>query len=166
MRKLQTLLALSLCLPSIASTQTRHPFEQQVQQEMSMLLRDNPITLFLDWLASPFVQNILLLIIIMSSLYCITFLILHILMIREVLPPDMTIFLKNWIGIEEPVAVVNSKHPTPFELEQRRLQNGDAIMELGTPITANINFLDETKAGTKELKEKLMGRKIEIVLSE
>lgn len=165
MRKLQTLLALSWCFPSMASTQTGYPTEQQLHQELSMLFRDNPITLFIDWLATPVVQNILLFLIIMCMLYCLTVIILNGLIVREVLPPDMTIFLKDLIGIEEPVAVVNREHPTPFELEQCRLQNGNAMMELGNPILATINFLEETTAETKALKRKLIGKKIEIVLS-
>lgn len=165
MRKLQTLLAVSVCIPSIANTQTGHPFEHQVQKEMSMLLGDNPLTFFLDWLASPVVQNIMLFLIIMSILYCTTLIILQLLMIREVLPADWTVFLKNWIRLDKPVDVVNRKHPTPFELEQRRLQNRNVTRELGQPMLATINFLDRTKEETKELRQKLVGKKIEIVLS-
>lgn len=165
MRKSQTLLAVSVCVPSIANTQTRHPFEDSLQQEMSMLLGNNPITLFLDWLAAPVVQNILLFLTVMSILYCITLIILHTLMIREALPSDWTDLLKNWISIDKPVGVVNRKYPTPFELEQRRLQHTNVLMELGQPILATVNFLDKTKEETEGLRQQLIGRKIEIVLS-
>jgi len=165
MRKLQTLLAISVCVPSIANTQTRDSIEQQFQQEMSMLFKDNPIALFIDWLASPVVQNILLLLTVMSILYCITLIMLQMLMIREVLPSNWTVFLKNWINIHKPVAVLNRKHPSPFELEQRRLQNGNATMEVGQPMLATINFLDKTKEETKELRQQLIGKKIEITIS-
>ena len=109
MRKLQTLLAISVCVPSIANSQTSHPYEQLVQKEMSIFLRDNPITLFIDWLASPTVQSIMLFITIISLLVCITILVLQLLMIREFLPTDWTIYLKNWISIDQPVAVVHPR---------------------------------------------------------
>jgi len=166
MRKLHTLLALSLCFPCRASAQTRHPFDDMLDQEISILLRDNPITLFIDWLASPVMQNTLLFLTIMSGIYCLTLILLNVLMIREVLPPDISTFLKNWISIDEPVAVVQRKHPTPFELEHNRLQNVVALRNLNQPIFATINFKDETTEELKEIKEKLMGRKIEIVLSD
>lgn len=165
MRKLQTLLVISVCVPSIANTQTRHPFEDSLQQEMSMLLGDNPITVFLDWLASPVVQNISLFLTIICIGYCITIIMLHILMIREALPANWTIFLKDWISLDQPVAVVNRKYPTPFELEQRRLQQRNATIELGQPMLATINFLDKTTEEAKELRQQLMGKKIEIILS-
>lgn len=165
MRKLQTLLAISVCVPSIANTQTRHPFEDSLQQEMSMLLGDNPITVFLDWLASPVIQNISLFLTIICIGYCITFLTLQMLMIREVLPSDWTIFLKNWISIDQPIAVVHKKYPTPSKLEQRRLQHTNANIDLGQPILATINFLDKSKEETQELRQQLMGKKIEITLS-
>ena len=165
MRKLQTLLALSGCFPFMAYAQTGHPFEDKVHRDMSMLLRDNPIVLFIDWLASPVVQNILLFSTIISVLYCLTLIILNMLMIREVLPPDMHTFLKNWIKEEEPVVVVQRKHPPPFELEHSRLQNATAIRNLSQPLFATINFKDETTEEVKEITERLVGRKIEIVLS-
>ncbi len=165
MRKLQTLLAISVCVPSIANTQTSQPLEQQFQQEVSMLLRDNQITVFLDWLASPVVQNISLFLTIICIGYCITLIILHRMMIREALPANWTIFLQNWISLDQPVAVINRKYPTPFELEQRRLQHTNTTMDLGEPILATINFLDKSTKETQELRQQLMGRKIAIVLS-
>lgn len=159
MRKSQTLLAVSVCVPSIVNAQTRHPFQDPLQREMSMLLGNNPITLFLDWLAAPVVQNILLFLTVGCIVYCTTLIILQMLMIREVLPSDWTVLLKNWISLDQPVAVVIRKHPTPFELEQRRLQHRNATMDSGEPILATINFLDKTKEEAKELRQHLMGKK-------
>ena len=165
MRKLQTLLAISVCVPSIANSQTGHAYEQLLHKEMSVLLKDNPITLFIDWLASPTVQSIMLFLTIMSLLFCITTLVLELLMIREFLPANWIIFFKNWKSIDQSIAVVHKKHPTPFELEQHRLQNTNANIDLDQPLLATINFLDKTKEETQALRQQLMGRKIAIVLS-
>lgn len=104
MRKTNPTRHFLLGFPILLSVQTK-PFNyQELEQSAFTLSNIQSMEVFFDWLASPFVQNCCLVLMVISSIYCAVTILLYALTIREAIPTKQ--WIKDAFGIESPKPVL------------------------------------------------------------
>ena len=169
MRKTNTIpvVAVALCCPTLnyAHYNSYEAQVVQVEQEFLSLLHTSQITAVFDWLNSPTIQATLSVIAACCLSYFVVTIVLYALLMKEALPKNLSLFLREWMEITPPVAVPSKVSPT-FFAQKSRVASSLPIHAPKVFNMAAINFIGTTEEETIRLRKELAGKRIEFIVSD